>query len=317
MAILVTGGAGFIGSHLVERLLESGIRTICLDNFNDFYDPNIKRNNVKNLTDNKNFHLIDADIRDRNRLEDVFNKEEIETVVHLAAMPGVRASIKKPKIYEEVNITGTLNLLEVCAKTKVKKFIYGSSSSVYGLTSKLPFSEEDRVGKPISPYAASKESAELFCYTFSHLYDLSVCCFRFFTVYGPRQRPEMAIHKFTRYIDEGLEVPVYGDGTSKRDYTYISDIISGIESVLNREFGFEIFNLGNSECIELHRVISLIERFVGKKARIKRLSDQPGDVRVTYADISKSSELLGYKPKVKIEEGIEKFVAWFKNAGSK
>lgn len=316
MAVLVTGGAGFIGSHLIEKLLALDIQTICLDNFNDFYDPDIKRNNIRPLLNNQNFRLVEGDIRDRNILEDIFKKWAIDTVIHLAAMAGVRASIKNPRIYEDVNTVGTINLLEACVKAKVKKFIYGSSSSVYGLATKLPFSEDDEIGRMISPYAVSKRSAELFCFTYSHLYGLSVCCLRFFTVYGPRQRPEMAIHKFTRYINEGLEIPVYGDGTSRRDYTYISDIIDGIVSVLDKKFDFEIFNLGNSECVELQHIISLIERYMGKKAKIKRLPDQPGDVPVTYADITKSAKLLGYKPKVKIEEGIERFVAWFKEVNS-
>lgn len=316
MAILVTGGAGFIGSHLVEKLLALDIQIICLDNFNDFYDPNIKRNNIQPFIGNPNFYLVEGDIRDRNILEDIFKKEAIDTVIHLAAMPGVRPSIKNPKIYQDVNVTGTINLLEASVKAKTEKFIYGSSSSVYGLATKLPFSENDDSGKPISPYAASKRSAELFCYIYSHLYGLSVCCLRFFTVYGPRQRPEMAIHKFTKCISQGLEIPVYGDGTSKRDYTYISDIIDGIVSVLDKKFDFEIFNLGDSECIELRHIISLIEKYVGKKAMVKRLPDQPGDVPVTYADITKSAELLGYKPRVKIEEGIEKFVSWFKEDSS-
>jgi UDP-glucuronate 4-epimerase len=315
MAILVTGGAGFIGSHLVEKLLASDIQTICLDNFNDFYDPNIKRANIRPFLGRPNFRLVEGDIRDKETLQALFESENIDAAIHLAALPGVRNSIRSPMAYEDVNIRGTMNMLDICTRNKVQKFIFGSSSSVYGL-SKLPFKENEDDSSPISPYAASKKAAELFCHTYSHLYNLPVCCLRFFTVYGPRQRPEMAIHKFTRHISEGSPIPIYGDGTSKRDYTYISDIIDGIVSVLDKKFDFEIFNLGNSECIELHRVISLIERFVGKKARIKRLSDQPGDVRATYADITKSAKLLGYNPRVKIEEGIERFVARFKEVNS-
>jgi UDP-glucuronate 4-epimerase len=315
MAILVTGGAGFIGSNLTEKLLTMGLRTICLDNFSDFYDPNIKRANISVFLGQPHFRLVEGDIRDKDVLEALFEGEHIETVIHLAALPGVRNSIRNPMIYEDVNVRGTINMLDICARHKVGKFVFGSSSSIYGL-SKVPFKENEDNSRPVSPYAASKKAAELFCHTFSHLYNLPVCCLRFFTVYGPRQRPEMAIHRFTRHISEGIPIPVYGDGTTKRDYTYISDIVDGILSVLDAEFDFEIFNLGNSECVELRQLISLIEGSLGKKAITEQFADQPGDVPVTYASIAKSAELLGYRPRINIAEGIQKFVAWYKEGNS-
>lgn len=315
MICLVTGGAGFIGSHLVARLLESGSEVICIDNFDPYYPPEIKRENIsKHLSNEDNFSLIEADIRDRKDLEMIFKSNNIDKIVHLAARAGVRPSISNPLLYEDVNVKGTLNLLELSKDYGIEEFVFGSSSSVYGVGDKIPFSEDEGVDRPISPYAASKRSCELFCYTYSHLYDISLSCLRFFTVYGPRQRPEMAIHKFTRLIDQqNKEVPMYGDGASKRDYTYISDIIDGIVSALDKNFGFEIINLGNSKTVELRYLISLIEKNLGKKAMIKRLPDQPGDVPITYADISKANRLLNYNPEVGIEDGIKKFVEWYKN----
>jgi len=310
--VLVTGGAGFIGSHLVDRLLDIGKKVICIDNFDPFYDPEIKKKNIEHNLENKNLTLIKEDIRNKKKLEETFETYDIDKIVHLAARAGVRPSIRDPLLYEDINIKGTLNLLKLCKNHPVENFIFGSSSSVYGINSKVPFSEDDHVNFPISPYAASKRACELFCFTYSHLYDLPITCLRFFTVYGPRQRPEMAIHKFTRLIDRGVTIEMYGDGTSKRDYTYIDDITNGIISALNKKFDFEIINLGNSETVELRYLISLIEKNLGKKAKIKQLPEQLGDVPITYADITKAKKLLNYKPKVKIEEGIRRFIGWYK-----
>jgi len=311
--ILITGGAGFIGSHLVDRLLETGEEVIVIDNFDDFYSPQIKRDNLKNHLSNPHFKLLEADIRDKKALQQIFELNEITKVVHLAARPGVRASIKNPSLYEEINIKGTLNLLEVCKTKNLKNFIFASSSSVYGVNTKLPFSENDSLTHPISPYAVTKKTGELICYVYHHLYGIPLVCLRLFTVYGPRQRPEMAIHKFTKLTDRNCKITIFGDGHSKRDYTYISDIIEGIMSALNQKFDFQIFNLGSSEPIELKKLVSLVESALGKKAKIKQTLEQPGDVPITYADITKSKKLLGYNPKVGIEEGIKKFVKWHKN----
>jgi len=310
--ILVTGGAGFIGSHLVERLRAEGHEVICLDNFDDFYAPEIKWANIQAARMNLHFTLVEGDIRDTECLKKLFEQYRIGKVIHLAARAGVRASIANPQIYEEVNIKGTLNLLEVLKEHPVEQFIFGSSSSVYGINSKVPFSEDDKIEMPISPYATSKRAGELFCYTYHHLYGIPITCLRFFTVLGTRQRPEMAIHKFTRLIDEGKVIEMFGDGSSKRDYTYISDIIDGIMSALEKPFEFEIINLGDSRTVELRYLIRLIEENLGKKANINQLPPQPGDVPITFADISKARALLDYTPKVDIETGIQKFVAWYR-----
>ncbi len=310
--ILVTGGAGFIGSHLCERLLENGNRVVCVDNLNDFYSPAAKRRNLEDCMQNKNFRFYKGDILNKDRIGGIIRKENIEKIVHLAARAGVRPSIEQPILYSKVNIEGTVNLLEIIRNSRVEHFIFGSSSSVYGINSKIPYSEGDKVDMPISPYATSKIAGELFCFNYSHLYGIPTTCLRFFTVYGPRQRPEMAIHKFTRLIDGGEEVPVYGDGTTRRDYTYITDIIDGIIASLERKFRFEIFNLGNSKPAELGYLISLIEKNLDRKAHIKQLPVQPGDVPVTYADISKPGRMLGYKPRISLEEGIKRFVEWFR-----
>ena len=315
--VLVTGGAGFIGSHLCERLLKEGYYVICLDNFDPYYDPDLKRRNIKVCLNDNNFKLIEMDVRDRDGEKRLFKNNDIDKVVHLAAKVGVRASISQPILYEDVNVKGTLNLLEIAKDYNVDSFISGSSSSVYGITDKIPFTEEDAIQKAISPYAASKRSCELFCYIYSHLYDMSITCLRFFTVYGPRQRPDMAINRFTRLIDQGKEVPVFGDGFSKRDYTYISDVVDGIVSALNSKFNFEIFNLGSSNPVELNYIISLIEKELGKKAKIRWLPTQPGDVPITYADISKARKMLHFNPKVPIEEGIKEFVNWCLNSGNR
>ncbi len=309
--ILITGGAGFIGSHLTERLLSEGFRIICLDNFDTFYDPQIKRENIRHYLTNNNFTLVEGDIRDMKLLADIFDGARIDVVVHIAARAGVRPSIKEPQLYYDVNVRGTTNLLEMAKDYQIKKFIFASSSSVYGENKKVPFSEDDNVDYPISPYAATKKAGELICFTYHHLYNLPVCCLRFFTVYGPRQRPEMAIHKFTRLVYEGKSIPVYGDGTSKRDYTYIEDIIAGITAAIQKDLAYEIINLGESKTVGLSGLISLIEGNLQKKAMIEWLPQQPGDVPVTFADIDKARRLLGYNPCVDIKEGISRFVKWF------
>ncbi len=311
-AVLVTGGAGFIGSHLVDRLLERGEEVVVVDDFNDYYSPKLKWRNLSRALKNPRFHLEQGDIRDFPFLERVFKRYSLRLVVHLAARAGVRPSVEDPVLYEEVNGLGTTHLLELCRRFKVPKFVYGSSSSVYGYTNKVPFSEEDCSDRPASPYAATKRANELICHAYHHLFGLKVICLRFFTVYGPRQRPEMAIHKFTRLIDRGEEIPVFGDGSSKRDYTYIDDIIQGVLAAIDKDFDYEIFNLGESQVTDLLTLIHLIEENLGKRARLKFLPFQPGDVPITYADISKAKKLLGYQPRVPIEEGIRRFIVWYK-----
>lgn len=313
MTIMVTGCAGFIGSHLVDRLLSIDENIVGVDNFDPFYDPLIKMKNIEHSMNNKNFTFYRVDIREKAGMEKIFKENKVDTIIHLAARAGVRPSIQNPLLYEEVNIKGTVNLLELCKEYEIKNFVFGSSSSVYGVNEKIPFSEEDPVDKSISPYAATKRACEIFCHTYHHLYGIPITCLRFFTVYGPRQRPEMAIHKFTRSIDQGKEIEMYGDGTSRRDYTYVSDIVEGIIASLDRKFGYEIINLGNSKTVELQYLIQLIEKNLGKKAKIKKMPDQPGDVPVTYADISRAKRLLGYNPQVSIEEGIERFVQWYRS----
>jgi len=311
-ATLVTGAAGFIGSHLVEKLLSLGYRVVGLDNFDDFYPPAIKRDNIRSLEAKDGFCMIEGDIRDTALLTRIFSEHSISLVAHLAARAGVRPSLEQPTLYQDVNIRGTINLLEASRIHRVKQFIFASSSSVYGLNSKFPFSEEAKVDCPISPYGTSKAAAELFCNTYNHLYGLPVVVLRLFTVYGPRQRPEMAIHMFTKMIDSGKEIPIFGDGESKRDYTYVSDIVNGIlQALASQNRGFEIFNLGNSHPIALEYLIHLLEEALGKRAKIKRLPMQPGDVPITFAEISKAKTYLGYQPKVTIEEGVSLFVQWY------
>ena len=317
MKILVTGGAGFIGSQLVERLLKEGYEVICLDNFNDYYNPELKRNNVRPFLSERKFKLVEADIRDKDALKRIFEEFQFHKVIHLAAQPGVRLSLEKPSLYIDVNVNGTVNLLELSKEYRIKSFIFGSSSSVYGATEEIPFSEEGEL-KPISPYGVSKRAGELLCSTYNHLYGIPITALRFFTVYGPGQRPDMAIYKFTKLIEEGKEIRLYGNGKSQRDYTYVSDIIEGIMSSLNlnlnKDFDsqFQIFNLGNSEPIPLSHLVSLIEKTLNKRAKIKYLPEQPGDPTITYADISKARRLLNYHPEVKIEEGIKKFIHWYR-----
>jgi len=312
MKILVTGGAGFIGSSVVDRLLARGDSVVCLDNFDEFYKPAIKRRNIEAALKSPNFKLIEGDIRDLGLLKKLFAEEKIDMVFHPAARAGVRPSIIDPMLYEDVNIKGTMNLLEMAKEHKLKGFIFASSSSVYGKNKKVPFSEVDSVDNPISPYAATKKACELICYTYHNLYNINITCLRFFTVYGPRQRPEMAIHKFTRLIDEGRPVPMFGDGLSKRDYTYIDDIVDGVIKAVDHNAPYDIINLGESQTTELRELIGFIEKNLGKKAVIESHPDQPGDVPITYADITKAKKVLGYDPQTKAEAGVKKFVEWYK-----
>jgi UDP-glucuronate 4-epimerase len=312
--ILVTGGAGFIGSHLVDRLLgENEWLVTVVDDFNDFYSPEIKRQNIAGFGLNPDFKLYQTDIRDEEGLRKIFAENNFDCIAHLAGRAGVRPSLSEPKLYAETNINGTLNLLELAREFGVKQFVFGSSSSVYGINAKVPFSEDDRIHQPISPYAATKAAGELFCHTYTHLYDIRTVCLRFFTVYGARQRPDLAIHKFTKLISEGRPIPMFGDGSARRDYTYVDDIIQGVRAAIDYDKSMhEVFNLGESETTELKRLIELIEESLGKKAIIDHQPMQPGDVPITYADISKAKKLLGYNPTTKIEEGIPKFVEWFR-----
>jgi len=312
--ILVTGGAGFIGSHLCERLLTDGIKVICLDNFDTFYDPKIKIKNAEVIAKKfpDLFDLVTGDIRNPEQVKRLLQKNEVDFVAHLAARAGVRPSIADPFLYEDVNIRGTIVLLEACKERGIKNFIFASSSSVYGENQRVPFSEKDLDIQPISPYGATKRAGELVCYSYHHLYRMNIACLRIFTAYGPRQRPEMAIHKFTRLVDQGEKIPMYGDGSSRRDYTYIDDLINGILGVIDHHKGFEIYNLGESETTSLKELIRLIEEALGKKAAIETMELQPGDVSVTYADITKAKRMLKYHPKVKMKEGIQRFVEWYK-----
>ena len=312
--ILITGGAGFIGSHLVDRLLAEGEWQVSVvDDFNDFYDPSIKRANVSRHERNSNYRPFEADIRDQAALESIFAGNGFDCIVHLAARAGVRPSLAQPLLYAQTNINGTMNLLELAREHGIKRFVFGSSSSVYGSNAKVPFSEDDPIRQPISPYAATKAAGELLCHTYSHLYGMRCVCLRFFTVYGPRQRPDLAIHKFARLMSEDKPIPVYGDGTTRRDYTFIDDIIAGVRTAIDYDQSdYEVINLGESRTVELRELISLIERELGATAKIDRQPLQPGDVPQTFADIKKARHLLGYNPQTQIEAGIKKFVEWFK-----
>jgi len=310
--ILVTGGAGFIGSHLVERLLGRGDKVVVLDNFDTFYDPRIKRRNLARplQTHPDRLSLIEEDIRDPQGLDRAFGSHRPDAVVHLAARAGVRPSIEDPLLYDDVNVRGTGLLLEACRRHGVKKLVFGSSSSVYGNSMEVPFSEAARIDRPVSPYAATKAANELQCFTYHHLFGLNVFCMRFFTVYGPRQRPEMAIHKFARLMLEGKPLPRFGDGRTERDYTYIEDILDGLEKALDRVEGFGIYNLGESKRVSLSYLIELLEKNLGVRARVDPLPEQPGDVKMTCADITRARRDLGYDPRVPIEDGIRRFAAW-------
>jgi len=311
MKVLITGAAGFIGSHLSERLLDDGLMVVGLDNFDDFYNPQIKRQNIKGCLKNKNFQLVEADICDSAAMDKTIGGG-VEIIVHLAARAGVRPSIEKPLLYADVNINGTMVLLEAAKKHKVNKFIFGSSSSVYGNNKKVPFSEDDNVDFPISPYAATKKASELICHTYHHLYGISITPLRFFTVYGPRQRPDLAIHKFAKLIEQGKPIPVYGDGSMMRDFTYIDDIIDGTVAAMNKCAGFSIYNLGESRPISVNDLIAELEKALGKKAVKKYLPPQPGDVERTFADVTKAVNELGYKPNTTIQAGLAKFVQWLR-----
>ena len=313
-SILITGGAGFIGSHLVDRLLsEGGWQVSVVDDFNDFYDPAIKRANVKRHEKNANYRLFEADIRDQPALQRVFAEDRFSCIVHLAARAGVRPSLAQPLLYAETNINGTLNLLELAREHGIRQFVFGSSSSVYGINAKVPFCEDDPIRQPISPYAATKAAGELICHTYAHLYGIRCVCLRFFTVYGPRQRPDLAIHKFARLITAGKPIPVFGDGTTRRDYTFADDIIAGVRAAIDyRDSNYEVINLGESRTVELRELISFLEQELGAKAQIDRQPLQPGDVPQTFADVTKARRLLGYDPQTQIEAGIREFVKWFR-----
>ena len=312
MRLLITGGAGFIGSHLADRRLARGDRVVVLDDFNDFYDPAAKRRNVAPHLRNPSYRLVEGDIRDRDLVARLFGEEPFDAVIHLAARAGVRPSLADPVLYEDVNVVGTLRLLEAAVASGTPRFLFASSSSVYGVNSKLPFSEEDPIAQPVSPYAATKRGAELHAFAFHHLHGLKAVCLRFFTVYGPRQRPEMAIARFIRCLEDGRPVPFFGDGGSRRDYTYIDDIADGVEAALAVPSDFEIINLGGARPVTLSDLVSAIEAATGRKAVLDRRPNQPGDVPVTFADVRKAERLLGFKARVSLEEGLRKSVEWYR-----
>jgi len=316
--VLLTGGAGFIGSHVAEALLRRGVQLWILDNLDIFYSPEWKRANLEDLRRAGTYEFADVDIRALALLRRHFESARPDIVIHLAARVGVSPSIEQPHLYEQVNVAGTLNLLEMCRQLKVRKFIFGSSSSVYGATSQLPFSENQVELRPISVYAATKLSGEMLCYTYAHLFALPVICLRFFSVYGPRQRPDLAIHKFTRLIEAGKPVPIFGDGSAGRDYTWVDDIVAGVMSAVDYEpqpdggAPFEIFNLGNSHPVTLTEMAALLERITGRTAILKQNPLQPGYAPLTWADISKAGRLLDYRPAMRLEEGLARFVAWYR-----
>jgi UDP-glucuronate 4-epimerase len=312
MKIIVTGAAGFIGSHLIERLLNDGHTVTGIDNFDDFYDPNIKRSNIAASLENKNFNLKEADIRNADICDQII-ADDIDVIVHLAAKAGVRPSIEQPVLYADVNINGTLVLLEATRKHNIKKFIFASSSSVYGNNKKVPFSEDDPVDHPISPYAATKKACELICHTYHHLYNIDITSLRYFTVYGPRQRPDLAIHKFAALIEQNKPIPIYGDGSMMRDFTYIDDIINGTVAAIDKCKGYHLYNLGESRTISVNDLVTELENALGKKAQKEFLRPQPGDVEKTCADVTRAINDLGYNPSTDIQTGLKKFVAWLRN----
>lgn len=312
--ILITGGAGFIGSNLAHSLLSNGNTVVAVDNFNNYYNPQIKEDNIADLRDNDNFHLYQADLADNKLIENIFKQYNFDCVVHLAGSAGVRSSIDAPLDYVDNNIYNTVSLLEWLKRHKTPKIVFASSSSVYGNLNEKFFSEKDEVRYPISPYAASKLSCEHFIYTYAHLYGIKACCLRFFTVYGPRQRPDLAIHKFIEKINKSEPIQLYGDGTSSRDYTYIDDIVSGILAAVKYDQSlYEIINIGSGRSITLLEMINTIENALHKKAVIQFVEKQMGDVERTCADISKAEALLGYHPKTSFQQGIENYVAWLKD----
>lgn len=313
MTIIITGIAGFIGSNLGDYLIKNNYKIVGLDNFDPFYDRDIKEKNIASLLQSSNFSFYEADIRDKLFLNKIFSSEQAEVIIHLAAKAGVRPSIQNPEEYFDVNVMGTLNILE-CMKTNgISKMILASSSSIYGNNRKIPFSETDNVDNPISPYAATKKSCELLCHTYCHLYNFSISCLRFFTVYGPRQRPDLAIYKFTKALFNSDTIPFYGDGTSSRDYTHISDIIQGIVNSMELLNGYGIYNIGESKTISLIDLIRLLEKFTEQQAKLYYLPLQAGDVERTFADISKAKNELAYLPQVSIEDGVKDFISWYKN----
>jgi len=317
LKLLVTGGAGFIGSHISGRRVARGDRVVVLDDFNDFYDPALKRENVAPFARNPLFRLVEGDIRDRDLVFRTFAEERFDAVLHLAARAGVRPSLSQPVLYEEVNCVGTLHLLEAAVAHGRPPFLFASSSSVYGINSKLPFSEEDPIDRPISPYATTKRAGELHVFNAHHLHGLPAWCLRFFTVYGPRQRPEMAIARFIRSLEEDRPIPFYGDGTSRRDYTYIDDIVDGIEAALEYATpGFEIVNLGGAHPVTLSELVLAIEKATGKTARLSRQPVQAGDVPVTYASVEKAERLLGFRARVSLADGLRRSVEWYRQKNS-
>ena len=314
MHYLVTGGAGFIGSHVCERLLRSGHAVTVLDDLNPFYDPAIKRRTLENLRAlGGQFQFVEADLTDAATVSELFARAQFDQVIHLAARAGVRPSLAEPALYQRVNVEGTVNILEAARLNGVRKLVIASSSSVYGVNAKVPFSETDPIFQAISPYAASKLACEALGHSYHHVYGLEIVMLRFFTVYGPRQRPDLAIHKFAQLIASGRPIPVFGDGSTARDYTYVDDIVAGVLAASERQFGYEVFNLGESQTVTLARLIELLEAALGKPAIIDRQALQPGDVPITFADISKARRLLGYNPQTKIDVGIPRFVEWFNN----
>lgn len=311
MNILVTGAAGFIGSHVCEYFIKLGHNITGIDNFDNFYPAEFKKLNLTQLNQDEKFRFYEADIRDSRALNEIFTAQNADVVIHLAAKAGVRPSIESIEDYYDVNVNGTVSLLESMRRHNVTRMLFASSSSVYGNNSKVPFSETDRVDNPISPYASTKKSGELLCHVYCHLYNFSITCLRFFTVYGPRQRPDLAIHKFTRLIQEGKPIPFYGDGSTSRDYTFIDDIVDGINCSLNHTDGYKIYNLGESKVITLKKMVEVIEDALQVKAILNRLPLQQGDVSRTYADISRAKAELGYDPKYGFEAGIKNFVEWY------
>ena len=310
MRVLVTGGAGFIGSHLVEKLLASGHEVVILDDFNDFYDPQTKHANIAGLA--RDVTIYHVDLRDSELVRNLFHREKVDAIAHLAVRAGVRPSIQQPRLYYDTNVTGTLHLLEAARVTEVERFVFASSSSVYGASKRIPFSEDEHLTQTFSPYAATKIAGEFLCSTYSHLYNLRVVALRYFTVYGPRQRPDLAIHQFTRRIYAGQPIDQFGDGSTRRDYTYIDDVIQGTMAALQYEGSlFDIFNLGENDTIQLKDLIAAIEKALGKKAKINQLPEQPGDMPLTCADISKARKLLAYKPTTRLSDGLPRFIEWF------
>jgi len=315
MNFLVTGGAGFIGYHVCERLLRDGQAVWAFDDLNNFYDPKIKEANIRDLVSlAKPFTFVRGDLADRPALDQLLSSVRFDQIIHLAARAGVRPSLLEPALYQRVNVEGTVNLLEAARLRGVKKVTLASSSSVYGVNSKVPFSESDPIFSAISPYAASKLACEALGHVYHHLYGMDIAVLRFFTVYGPRQRPDLAIHKFARLIAAGKPIPVFGDGSTARDYTYVTDTVEGVMACTRNEFGYEIFNLGESQTVTLSQLIGLLEKSLGRKAAIDRQAPQPGDVPITFADITRARQQLGYNPRVKIAEGIPLFVEWFRQS---